>query len=200
MTQVRVLRLTQSNATGFVNIEPLDPLSLEINDDDPLTSDYIEWHIPSIFEGTTYSIELTANVEYFEDEVLIGTLPVRAISTSYDFGQNGLEANIISNDTIILSGTFVNAFTDQYYEFVLEDGSVVELAPNVNSTFKALIEYEMPDITTIDFEFPFNFSVNAEFESAVIESDTKDIEQWVVWEFNTAANIIQQLVDSRPNA
>jgi hypothetical protein len=200
MTQVRVLGLTQSNAIGFVNIEPQDPLSAEINDEDPLTSDYIQWHIPSIYEGTTYSIDLTANVQYYEEDVLVGTLPVLSANTSYDFGQHGMTATIISNDTVRISGTFSEAFLDQYYEFVLEDGTVVELTPNVNSTFKALVEYEMPDITTIDFEFPFNFSVNSEFTSAVVESDSKNVGQWVVWQFEPTAALIQLLVDSRPNA
>ena len=200
MAQVRVLRLTQSNATGFVNIEPQDPLSAEINDEDPLSSDYIEWHIPSIYEGTTYSIDLTANVQYYEEEVLVGTLPVLSANTSYDFSQHGMTANIISSDTVRISGTFSNAFLDQYYKFVLEDGSVVEMIPNVNSTFKALVEYEMPDITTIDFEFPFNFTVNEEFASPVTVSDTKNVGQWVVWKFEPVAALIQELVDSRPNA
>ena len=200
MTQVRVLGLTQSNAIGFVNIEPQDPLSAEINDEDPLTSDYIQWHIPSIYEGTTYSIDLTANVQYYEEDVLVGTLPVLSANTSYDFGQHGMTATIISSDTVRISGTFSEAFLDQYYEFVLEDGTVVELTPNVNSTFKALVEYEMPDITTIDFEFPFNFSVNSEFTSAVVESDSKNVGQWVVWQFEPTAALIQLLVDSRPNA
>lgn len=207
MALARQLRLTQSNAVGFVSIVPQDPLSLEINDDDPLSDDYVEWHIPSIYESTTYSIELTVNVDYLDTSPLpplpptfIGTLPVRSISTSYDFANNGMTANILSSNSVRLSGTFVNAFLDQYYEFVLEDNSLVQMAPNVNSTFKALVEYEMPDNTLIDFGFPFEFTVNTEFSSAVTTADSKDVGQWVVWEFNTAANIIAQLIASRPNA
>jgi hypothetical protein len=198
--QVRRLRLTQSNATGFVNIEPQDPLTAEINDENPLSADYIQWHIPSIYEGTTYSIDLTANVQYYQDDVLVGSLPVRSISTSYDFGQHGMTANVISSDTLRLSGQFANVFLDSYFEFVLDNGSTVQLEPNVNSSFKALVEYEMPDNTVIDLEFPFNFTVNTEFASMVTVSDTKNVGQWVVWRFDSAAALIQQLVDSRPNA
>lgn len=203
-TEIRVLRLQQSNATGFVSIVPRDPLSTEINDESPLSADYIEWHIPSINEGTTYSIDLTANVEYYDNAsgtpAFVGSLPVRSANTSYDFGQNGMVASIISSDTVRLSGTFANVFLDSYYEFVLENGTTVQMAPNVNSTFKALIEYEMPSITTIDKEFPFNFTVNTEFASATTVSDTKNVGQWVVWQFEPTANLIQQLVASRPNA
>ena len=203
-TEIRVLRLVQSNATGFVSIVPRDPLSTEINDANPLTADYIEWHIPSINEGTTYSIDLTANVEYYDNATgvptLVGSLPVRSANTSYDFGQHGMVANIISSDTVRLSGTFANVFTDSYYEFVLENGSNVRMGPNVNSTFKALIEYEMPNVTSVDLEFPFNFSVNSEFSSAVVVSDTKNVGQWAVWKLEPIAVLIQQLVDSRPNA
>ena len=74
------------------------------------------------------------------------------------------------------------------------------MAPNVNSTFKALIEYEMPNVTSVDLAFPFNFSVNSEFSSSVVVSDTKDVGQWVVWKLDPIATFIQQLVDSRPNA
>ena len=141
MSETRVLRLTQSNASGFVDITPRDPLSTEINDASPLAADYLQWHIPSINEGGTYSIDLTANVQYFDAMLTpLGYLPVRTISTSYNFGNNGMTANVISNDTIRLSGTFINAFLDQYYEFVLEDGSLVQMQPNVNSTIKALVK------------------------------------------------------------
>ena len=204
MTEEVKLRLLQSNATGFVSIVPRDPLSTEINDANPLAADYIEWHIPSVNEGATYSIDLTANVEYYDNATgvptLVGSLPVRSTNTSYDFGQHGMVANIISSDTVRLSGTFANVFTDSYYEFVLENGSNVRMSPNVNSTFKALIEYEMPSITTIDKEFPFNFTVNTAFASATTASITKNVGQWVVWEFEPTANLIQQLVASRPNA
>ena len=203
-TEVRVLRLFQSNATGFVSIVPRDPLSTEINDASPLTADYLEWHIPSVNEGTTYSIDLTANVDYYSNTLgvltLVGSLPVRSANTTYDFGQHGMVANVISSDTVRLSGTFANVFQDSYYEFVLENGSNVRMSPNVSSTFKALIEYEMPSITTIDKEFPFNFTVNTEFTSTSTVSDTKNVGQWVVWAFEPTANLIQQLVASRPNA
>ena len=201
MSETRVLRLTQSNASGFVDITPRDPLSTEINDASPLAADYLQWHIPSINEGGTYSIDLTANVQYFDAMLTpLGYLPVRSISTSYNFGNNGMTANVISNDTIRLSGTFINAFLDQYYEFVLQDGSLVQMQPNVNSTFKALVEYEMPSVTSLDKEFPFAFTVNTEFASATTASDTKNVGQWVCWAFEPAANIIATLVASRPNA
>jgi len=204
MTEIRKLRLLQSNATGFVSIVPRDPLSTEINDASPLAADYIEWHIPSINEGATYSIDLTANVEYYDNATgvptLVGSLPVRSANTSYDFSQHGMVANIISSYTVRLSGTFANVFQDSYYEFVLENGNTVQMAPNVNSTFKALIEYEMPSITTVDKEFPFNFTVNTQFASTSTVSDTKNVGQWVVWAFEPTANLIQQLVASRPNA
>ena len=201
MAEVRILRLNQSNLFGFANIVPQDPLTTEINDASPLTSDYIQWHVPSIYEGTNYSIDLTANVQYYDVlDVLVGSLPVLSANTSYDFGQHGMVANIISNDTIRLSGMFANVFTDSYFEFVLENGSTVQMAPNVNSTFKALIEYEMPNVTSVDLAFPFNFSVNSEFASSVVVSDTKNVGQWVVWKLDPIATLIQQLVDSRPNA
>lgn len=204
MPEVRILRLNQSNLFGFSNIVPQDPLTTEINDASPLTEDYIQWHVPSIYEGTNYSIDLTANVMYYDNATdpptLVGSLPVRSANTSYNFGQNGMVANIISSDTIRLSGTFANVFTDSYFEFVLENGSTVQMAPNVNSTFKALIEYEMPNVTSVDLEFPFNFSVNSEFLSAVVVSDTKNVGQWVVFKLDPIAVLIQQLVDSRPNA
>lgn len=201
MAEVRILRLNQSNLFGFANIVPQDPLTTEINDASPLTNDYIQWHVPSIYEGTNYSIDLTANVQYYDAlEVLVGSLPVLSANTSYDFGQHGMVANIISNDTIRLSGTFANVFSDSYFEFVLENGNTVQMAPNVNSTFKALIEYEMPNATSIDLAFPFNFSVNSEFASSVVVSDTKNVGQWVVWKLDPIATLIQQLVDSRPNA
>lgn len=202
MAETRILRLTQSNATGFVNITPRDPLSTEINDALPLTADYIEWHLPSINEGTTYSIDITANVQYMDaTPALVGYLPVRSINTSYNFGLNGMTANVISNDTVRISGTFSNAFPDNYYEFVLEDGSLVQMAPNANSIFKALVEYEMPNVTFLDKEFPFTFLVNTEFASSVTTTDSKDVEQWVVWgDFPSTANIIASLVASRPNA
>ncbi len=201
MSETRVLRLMQSNATGFANITPQDPLSTEINDANPLSADYIEWHMPSVNEGTTYSIELKANVAYYDaTPTLLGYLPVRSLSTSYNFGQNGMIANIISSDTVIISGTIANVFLDSYYEFVLEDGTTVQMAPNVSSTFKALVEYEMPAVTFFDMEFPFAFTVNTEFASALTTTDSKDIEQWVCWALPSTANLIDQLVASRPNA
>ena len=58
----------------------------------------------------------------------------------------------------------------------------------------------MPSITTIDKEFPFNFTVNTEFASATTVSDTKNVGQWVCWAFEPTANLILQLVAIRPNA
>ena len=43
-------------------------------------------------------------------------------------------------------------------------------------------------------------SLDSEFSSSVVVSDTKDVGQWVVWKLDPIAVLIQQLVDSRPNA
>jgi len=192
-TVSRNLVITKSNLIGFsaVSPDPLDVLTQEGFGDLAANT-----YISSIYQGATISVDLEFKVRYLGAlDVEEGILPATSVTSNYDFTTHGITAAFISNNLLRISGTYSNAFNDEYYNFVLKDMTTAQLPASTQVDFLALIEYNMPNPVTIDKEYTFSAVARTDFSSPTPTSSISgQMNQWVVWNYAPATSSILSLV------
>jgi len=192
-TVSRNLVITKSNLIGFSAVSP-DPLAVltEEGFGDLAANTYIS----SIYQGATISVDLEFTVRYLDAlDVVEGILPATSVTSNYDFTTHGITAAFISNNLLRISGTYSNAFNDEYYNFVLKDMTTAQLPASTQVDFLALIEYNMPNPVTIDKEYTFSAVARTDFSSPTPTSSISgQMNQWVVWNYAPATSSILSLV------
>ena len=180
------VRINTSNATGFITVTP-DPIAEITNDGvSPAPPDYI----PTIYGGQTISIDIGFSIEYPVAPSGTSSSPATNVTAVHDFSANGM--NVSYNGNIVtLSGTFSNAFDNEFYQFVMNDRTLQILSPDISQGVKALVRYEMPNPVTQNNRYTFN--VTGPGETGVVTLQY-DVGQWVVWQYQTAVNNINTLV------
>jgi hypothetical protein len=185
--------VTTSNIFGMPAISP-DPIGFFTEEGQGAYA--ADKYLPSIYQGTTFSIDLTFSIEY--SALLggvIGTLPAESVTSYFDFNIHGITTTYLSNNVIRLSGTYVNAFTDEYYNFVLKDMSQAILLPTTDEDFLALIEYNMPNPVTIENHYLFDAVGPLEYTSPTPTTTVSgDMFQWIVWKYPPTVTTILDLV------
>lgn len=192
MAQVRTVNITTSNIIGYSGVSP-DPKDQVIETGAPGES---AKYLPSLYEGETTSIDVAFTVTYVDEStgVPLGTVNASNVTTTFNFAQYGMTATKLNNYTYRIAGTYQNAFTDQYYRFVLDDMSLVLLEPTTTVSFKALVEYNKPNLVQIENNYPTVVSAPEEFGSPTLSNINYTFYQWVVWRYQSAVNNIATLV------
>ena len=192
-TVSRNIVVTQSNITGFSAVSP-DPIS--ILTEEGFGALAAATYLPSIYQGATISIDLKFDIEYIGAlDIVEGILPAESVTSYFNFSSHGLTTTYISNNLIRIAGTYVNAFTDEYYSFVLNDMSVVTLPATTNVDFLALVEYNMPNPVTIKNEYLFDAVGRTDFASPTPTSTVSgEMFQWVVWNYVPTVSTVLNLV------
>jgi hypothetical protein len=193
-TVSRNIVVTQSNITGFSAVSP-DPIAILTEEGFGVLA--AATYLPSIYQGATISIDLEFNIEYIGAlDIVEGVLPAQNVTSYFNFSNHGLTATYISNNLIRIAGTYVNAFTDEYYNFVLKDMSQAILLPTTDEDFLALIEYNMPNPVTIKNEYLFDAVGRTDFASPTPTSSISgEMFQWIVWNYTPTVSTILSLVD-----
>jgi len=185
---------TQTNQTGFTGVSP-DPIA---NITDPEGGGLPEpgkLYLPTIYAGTDYSVDIQFSVEYYGEEGAVeGTTVASNVITTFNFTEYGMTAVKLNASTYRISGSFSNAFPDEYYEFKMKNGSLQVLPANTTEDFLALVEYNMPQPVTIRQEFLFNVSAPATFNGSPNINWPFTMFQWVVWRYQTAVTNVKSLV------
>lgn len=187
----RTVKIATANVTGYGGVTP-DPRDQVIETGSP--ADQAKY-IPSLYEGETTSIDVIFTVEYTDEAgTVLGTSNASNVSTTFNFTQYGMAATKVNNYTLRIAGTYANAFSDQYYRFVLDDMSLVLLPPTTSVKFKALVEYNKPNIVQIENNYSTTVRAPDDF-GGVVESDISyTFKQWVVWRYQSAIAAITSLV------
>jgi hypothetical protein len=178
--------INTSNATGFVTVSP-DPALVLTNDGETAAPNS---YIPTIYGGQTISIDIGFNIVYPIMPEGVVTTPATSVTALYDFAAKGINVSYQGN-VVRLSGTFSGTFDGEYYEFVLNDGTVQALPPDTTEDFKALVRYEMPNPVTQNNQYAFSVTGPGETGNVTLQAN---VGQWVVWRYQTAVTNIQTLV------
>ena len=178
--------INTSNATGFVTVSP-DPALVLTNDGEVAAPNL---YIPTIYGGQTISIDIGFNIVYPIMPEGVVTAPATSVTALYDFAAKGINVSYVGN-LVRLSGTFSGTFDGEYYEFVLNDGTVQALPPDTTEDFKALVRYEMPTPVTQNNQYAFSVTGPGETGNVTLQTN---VGQWVVWKYQTAVTNVQTLV------
>lgn len=184
-----MIRITQSNLSGFSSVpgDELDTVSPPIPDT----------YLPTVYEATTFSIDLKFEGKYLDTTDPLADPPVYTYqdatnnTSTYDWASLGLTYTKLTNSTCRISGLHLNPFPDQYYRFVLPDLSLAVLPGNTTTEFYSLEKYQMPSPVSIMKSMTINVTIPADpllGGSATTEIVTLD--QWVHWSYSTAVAAI----------
>ena len=178
--------INTSNATGFVTVSP-DPAAVLTNDGETAAHNL---YIPTIYGGQTISIDIGFNIVYPIMPEGVVTAPATSVTALYDFASKGINVSYQGN-VVRLSGTFSSTFDGEYYEFVLNDGTLETLPPDTTEDFKALVRYEMPNPVTQNNQYAFSVTGPGETGNVTVQTN---VGQWIVWRYQTAVTNVQTLV------
>jgi hypothetical protein len=184
-----------TNQSGFEAVSP-DPLAVVTDPEGGSQPEPGTIYLPTIYAGTTYSIDIQFTVKYYDTlDALIGTSLASNVTTTFNFTQFGMTAVKLNASTYRISGTYSNAFPDEYYRFKMKNNSLQVLPANTTEDFLALIEYNMPQPVTTNKEMLFNVSAPAEFNGSPNINWPFTMYQWVVWRYQSAVASVQSLVN-----
>lgn len=187
----RTVKIATANITGYGGVSP-DPRDQVIETGS--AADQAKY-IPSLYEGETTSIDVIFTVEYTDEAgTVLGTSNASNVSTTFNFTQYGMTATKVNNYTLRIAGTYSNAFSDQYYRFVLDDMSLVLLPPTTTVKFKALVEYNKPNIVQIENNYETTVRAPDDFGGVVESNISYTFKQWIVWRYQSAIAAITSLV------
>ena len=177
--------INTSNATGFVTVSP-DPAAVLTNDGETAAPNL---YIPTIYGGQTISIDIGFNIVYPIMPEGNVSAPATSVTALYDFASKGINVTYLGN-VVRLSGTYSSTFEGEYYQFVLDDGTLEVLPPDTTEEFKALVRYEMPNPVTQNNQYAFSVTGPGETGNVTLQAN---VGQWIVWRYQTAVDNIGSL-------
>jgi len=185
-----------TNQSGFESVSP-DPLAVITDPEGGSQPEPGMLYLPTIYAGSAYSIDIQFTVKYYDPiapDILLGTSLASNVTTTFNFAQFGMTATKLNASTYRISGTYSNAFPDEYYRFKMKNNSLQVLPANTTEDFLALVEYNMPQPVTTNKEMLFNVSAPAEFNGSPNINWPFTMYQWVVWRYQSAVTSVQSLV------
>jgi hypothetical protein len=142
--------------------------------------------IKSVYQGTTFSVKLSFKVL---DELLsTEEVPVYVFATSVTCTTNtvafGITAESSSASSMILSGTALRLFQDEFYTYLLKPNETVTLSA-INNTevdeFFSVVNYQEPASKEVSRTYSFN--INYTDSSGIPKTATKNIQQYFYWNY-----------------
>ncbi len=130
----KLVKVTVGNKIGFPDplINPPD-----LGETIPVLDD--------IYEGSTISFDLTYMLYEISGESTVEYPLVTSVQlTSYSSGDIiGLSASKIGQNVIRVQGSPRQVFTDGYYKFLMNDGSI-QILSSAPENFKTIVEWSIP--------------------------------------------------------
>lgn len=142
--------------------------------------------IPSVYQGTTFSIKLSFKVL---DELLsTETTPVYVFPTIVtcitDTEAFGIDAQSSSASSMTLSGTAVRLFEDEFYTYLTKPNETITLSA-INNTevaeFYSVVNYQEP--ASKEVSRTYRFSLNYTDSTGIPKTATKNIQQYFYWNY-----------------
>jgi hypothetical protein len=178
------IRITKSNQSGFSSVPGDEINEVIIN---------LQNYLPTVFEETSFSIDLT-----FDGKYSSGTggssftyLPATNNTSSFNWSSVGLTYTKISASVARISGPIISPFSDQYYRFVLPDLSLQVLPRDTTVPFFSLERYHMPSPVSIMKTYTIDVTIPADpIDGGSETTETISLYQWVHWSYSTAVAAI----------
>lgn len=175
--------VTQSNMSGFPGGVPGDNYnSIGILDR--------SFYLDSAYQGSTISVNLGFTVQ--EPGLLnsIETFPVISVTPTFT-NINGLVPTILSSSSVRISGTIINVFGDEYYNFLMRTLQTRTL-PAINSEdYLALIEYHPPATKEVLRNYGFTVVYGPGSALSPGGSLTVTMSQYIYWNYYVSLNTFQ---------
>lgn len=186
------VKVTQLNPSGFGAVAG-DPLAAVTEDGSTAFSNFI----PTVYEAAGFSIDLQFEGSYASeaDPPEITYQNATAVSLTTNVAINGLVATKPNAYTYRLSGAWANAFTNSYYQFIMQDYSLKVLPPTTTEDWISLIRYQMPSPTSIQKDIVFSVTIPADpILGGAPTTENVTMSQWVFWNFASARASVINLV------
>lgn len=177
--------ITKLNMSGFPSGIPGDAYA-GITEDGGAPSQLL---IPSVYQGSTFSIDIKFEVKEIISETEFEFLPVISVTPT---AVSGITQTILPDSdplsvTIRVSGTLTGVFPDEYYNFLMRDLQVRTL-PAINSEdYIAVVEYHAPATKHVEKTYSFNVVWGAGL-LGMAGSSTITITQNVYWNYSVSIN------------
>ena len=186
------VKVTQLNPSGFGAVAG-DPLAAVAEDGSTAYSNFI----PTVYEAATFSIDLKFEGSYASaaDPPVITLENATAVSVTTNVAINGLVATKPNAYTYRITGAWANAFTNSYYQFIMQDYSLKVLPPTTTEDWISLIRYQMPSPTSIQKDIVFSVTIPADpILGGAPTTENVTMSQWVFWNFASARASVINLV------
>ena len=186
------VKVTQLNPSGFGAVAG-DPLAAIAEDGSTAYSNFI----PTVYEAASFSIDLQFEGSYASaaDPPEITLVNATAVTLTTNVAINGLVATKPNVYTYRLSGAWANAFTNSYYQFIMQDYSLKVLPPTTTEDWIALIRYQMPSPTSIQKDLVFSVTIPPDpLVGGAATTQNVTMSQWVFWNFASARASVINLV------
>ena len=186
------VKVTQLNPSGFGAVAG-DPLAAVAEDGSTAYSNFI----PTVYEAAGFSIDLQFEGSYASaaDPPVITYQNATAVSLTTNVAINGLVATKPNAYTYRITGAWANAFTNSYYQFIMQDYSLKVLPPTTTEDWISLIRYQMPSPTSIQKDIVFSVTIPADpILGGAPTTENVTMSQWVFWNFASARASVINLV------
>ena len=186
------VKVTQLNPSGFGAVAG-DPLAAIAEDGSTAYSNFI----PTVYEAAGFSIDLQFQGSYASaaDPPVITLENATAVTLNTNVAINGIVATKPNVYTYRLSGAWANAFTNSYYQFIMQDYSLKVLPPTTTEDWIALIRYQMPSPTSIQKDIVFSVTIPPDpLVGGAATTENVTMSQWVFWNFASARASVINLV------
>jgi hypothetical protein len=171
--------IEKSNMSGFPSGIPGDAYA-GITEDGGSPSQLL---IPSVYQGSTWAIDLKFKIKELLMSEEYEFLPVTSVTPLT--AVTGITQTQIGNDTVRLSGTLLNVFPDEYYNFLMRDLQIRTL-PAINSEdYLAVVEYHAPATKHVEKTYSFNVVWGPGIE-ALAGNANFTITQNVYWNYSVS--------------
>lgn len=142
--------------------------------------------IKSVYQGTAFSVKISFKVldELLStEEIPVYVFPTTVICTT-DTAAFGVVAQSSSASSMVLSGTAVRLFEDEFYTYLTKPNETVTLSA-INNTevgeFFSVVNYQEPASKEVSRTYRFN--INYTDSSGIPKTATKNIQQYFYWNY-----------------
>lgn len=142
--------------------------------------------IKSVYQGTTFSVKVSFKVldELLStEEIPVYVFPTTVTCTT-DTAAFGIVAQSSSASSMILSGTAVRLFEDEFYTYLTKPNETVTLSA-INNTevgeFFSVVNYQEP--ASKEASRTYRFNINYTDSSGIPKTAAKNIQQYFYWNY-----------------
>lgn len=168
-------------------------------DEQPYTS---STRIKAVYEyGAAFSLDVKFKEQSVDELGLIVDTPIVIDSFTFTPSTSTVSCIKKNDDTITISGSIGETFTDAYYNFLMQDNVVKTLPMNTTEKFKALVKWSPPatkrddvhHVLSLTYKYtPTSVTVPVATQQTVTTQLTFD--QGVYWNYSIAISQFRALV------